>query len=122
MSLPDRFEQVGIVIGSTLVLALPTSLLTNVLYGLDMVYPLIGIWFLPGLVVGVLIATGRVALEYRDVWYVGVVGSVLATVGLGILGIPVPTDRSLIAVVMIAVALAASFGLSRLRLRRFLSP
>lgn len=122
MSIPDQFEQVGIVIGSMIVLGLPTSLMTNVLYGPDMAYPLIGIWFVPGFVIGVLIATGGVPFEYRDVWYVGVVGWVLALLGLTVLGIPMPTDRSLIAVVTIAVALAAALGLSRLRLGRFLPP
>lgn len=122
MSLPDRFERVGIVAGSTLVLAIPTSLLTNVFYGLDMAYPLIVVWFVPGFVVGVLIALGSVPFEYRDVWYVGVVGGVLASVGLGTLEVSIstPTDRPLLAGVTIAVSLAAALGLSRLRLGRFL--
>ncbi|WP_440007108.1 hypothetical protein [Halomicrococcus sp. SG-WS-1] len=69
---PDSLERVGIVVGSVLLLALPTSAFSSLLVG-DPAPQVVLLWTLPGLVVGTLVATGRLPVSYRQVWVFSIV-------------------------------------------------
>ncbi|WP_227353321.1 hypothetical protein [Haladaptatus salinisoli] len=73
MSLPRRLEQVGIVVGSVLMVSLPVSVLTALLIADPTVWQLALLWCVPGALVGVLIATNRVPVAYDQVWAFGIV-------------------------------------------------
>jgi hypothetical protein len=72
MSSPRRFEQVSIVVGSVLMLAVPMSVLTvfpdSSPYRLDAL-----IMYGPGLVVGVFVALDILPVSYGQVWLFGVI-------------------------------------------------
>lgn len=71
--LPDRLERVGIVLGSTVLLALPTYLALDALVEYHW-WVLFGVSTLPGLLVGQAVAYDpAVSLEYEHVWRVAVV-------------------------------------------------
>lgn len=80
MSLPRRLEQVGIVVGSVLMLTLPFSVLWAVfLSGPGWVNNLLV--YVPGLIVGVLVALRMLPVSYGQVWLFGI-ASWLATLAL----------------------------------------
>lgn len=108
MTLPDRLEQVGIVVGSVILVMLPASLLGAVIYGFepDPLGTLL-LWLAPGLVVGLLLVAGRLPVTYHQVWAFSLSSWVLAlafwtTVGLSI----PPADPGLaVALWLVAVVL-----------------
>ncbi|NEU55450.1 hypothetical protein [Halorussus sp. MSC15.2] len=70
MALPDTLERIGVVVvGSAFLLSLPTSTLSFLVYGIADAprFPL-SLWFLPGLVVGLLVAGDRLAVTYHQIW------------------------------------------------------
>ena len=72
MPSPESFEKAGVVAGSALLLALPSSAFASVLLAEPAPWvPLL--WLLPGLVVGALVATGRLPVSYRQVWAFSIV-------------------------------------------------
>ncbi|GKZ15123.1 hypothetical protein [Haladaptatus sp. T7] len=80
MSLPRRLEQVGIVGGSVLMLTLPFSFLWAVFFnGPGLVDNLLV--YVPGLIVGVLVALRMLPVSYGQVWLFGI-ASWLATFSL----------------------------------------
>jgi len=88
MTLPDTLERIGIVVGSTLLLALPTSALFSLLYGVGESARLApSLWLLPGLLVGVLVATDRLAVTYHQLWKFSLASYVVASLGGASLGL-----------------------------------
>ncbi|GAA0224223.1 hypothetical protein ACFFQF_09450 [Haladaptatus pallidirubidus] len=81
MSLPRRLEQVGIVLGSVLMLSLPLSVFTPFTAENPALWQITLLWYVPGLVVGTLIAIDKFPISYQQVWAFGIV-SWLATVAL----------------------------------------
>jgi hypothetical protein len=94
MELPDRAEQVGIVVGSALVVALPTGHLGSII-GIE-----IGSWlsvllfFVPGLVIGGLIVTDRLPATYVQVWAFSLVSWILTAAGWRAFGVQFPIPAS----------------------------
>ena len=82
MALPDRLEQLGIVVGSALLLAIPTSVLHSAVEPWLPPGLTAGIWFVPGLIVGTLVATNRIAVTYHQVWLFSISAWLLSAVGL----------------------------------------
>jgi hypothetical protein len=107
MALPDRFEQVGILIGSVFLVGLPVSALVSVVYGFG-IQPWAAAlaWFLPGLVVGIPLAMGWLPVTYHQVWVMTVSSWVLAIAGWTALGFSLPAADTTLAV---AVWLLAVF-------------
>ncbi|WP_049969370.1 hypothetical protein [Haladaptatus cibarius] len=81
MSLPRRLEQVGIVLGSMLMLSLPLTAFTPFLVETPQLWQTTLLVYLPGFVVGTLIAIDKFPVSYQQVWAFGIV-SWLATVAL----------------------------------------
>lgn len=65
---PNTLERVGIVVGSALLLALPVGALVSPFVSGLVGWQAFVLWLLPGLVVGALVATGRLPFGYRQVW------------------------------------------------------
>lgn len=99
MALPDRFEQVGILIGSILLVGLPVSALVSGAYGFT-IQPWAAalVWFLSGVVVGVPLAMGWLPVTYHQVWVITVSSWLLAFVGWTALGLPLPASDTALAV------------------------
>lgn len=112
MALPDRFEQAGIIVGSTYLLALPTSELSAALVGYSY-QPiwLLGIVLVPGVVVGVLLAAGHLPISYSHVWAFSLAGWILTFVGWALLGLSVPPTNRALGVLIWIVALCLAGGL-----------
>lgn len=92
MTLPDRFEQVGIIVGSVLIVALPASSLGTALFGFTpSPWVAIGLWLLPGLIVGLLLAAGYLPVTYHQVWTFSMSSWLLAFAGWAVLGLSVPS-------------------------------
>lgn len=71
MALPDTLERVGIVVGSALMGMLPTgTLYLAVLPDFTALssWPAMAAWYLPGVVVGVLVALDRLPVTYEEFW------------------------------------------------------
>lgn len=81
MSLPRRLEQVGIVLGSVLMLSLPLTVFTPLLADDPASWQTVLLVYFPGLVVGVLVALDKLPVSYQQVWAFGIV-SWIATVVL----------------------------------------
>lgn len=118
--LADGFERAGIVLGSVIVVPIPLGLLLNVLVGTA-----VPAWAGAGvlgtaLLVGGLVATDRLPITYRELWYVSVVGGVGAMGAWFALGITTPADRLALALGVWVLALVLADGLARLHLGRFL--
>jgi drug/metabolite transporter (DMT)-like permease len=112
MELPDRAEQIGIVVGSALLVALPISLLDSIV-DID-----IGFWLGvlvilgPGVIVGGLVITDRLPATYTQVWAFSLWSWLLAAIGLGVFGFspPVPaSERPSALGVWIAAVVAGGF-------------
>jgi hypothetical protein len=94
MGLPDRAEQVGIVVGSALLVALPAGHLGSIV-GIE-----IGSWLptliflVPGLVIGGLIVTDRLPATYIQVWAFSLVSWILAAAGWSAFGVQYPIPGS----------------------------
>ena len=129
MELPDRTEQIGIVIGSALMIALPAGQLGSAV-GIET-----GSWpsavrsLVPGLVVGVLIVTGRLPATYVQVWAFSLVSWILVAVGWSAFGVsyPIPASERPLAVGVLAAAVVVGGLLAWLRpiatvKRRFRGP
>ena len=65
---PDTLERVGIVVGSALLLGLPTGVLVAPFLTGITGWQVVLLWMVPGLVVGALVATGRLRVSYRRIW------------------------------------------------------
>ena len=99
MALPDRFEQAGIVVGSVLLVGLPVSALVSALYGLSIPpWQAALVWFLPGLVVGVPLAMGRLPVTYHQLWVLTLTSWLLAFGGWTALGLSLPASDPVLAV------------------------
>lgn len=105
MALPDRFEQVGILVGSIFLVGLPVSALVGAVYGFS-IRPWLTflIWFLPGFVVGVPLALGRLPVTYHQLWVITLSSWLLAFVGWAALGLSIPASDTGIAIVVWVLA------------------
>lgn len=72
MDLPRRFEQVGIVVGSVLLLTLPFSYLPMFFSSIP-VWQALLVTYVPGLVIGVLVALDIFPVSYGQVWLFSIV-------------------------------------------------
>ncbi|WP_231185753.1 hypothetical protein [Haladaptatus sp. DYF46] len=121
MDLPRRFEQVGIVVGSVLMVTFPFSFLWTFLpHGYGWLNGLL--LYVPGFVVGVLVALRKLPVSYGQVWLFSIV-SWLATYALWwVLGAADITENqpTLLGawVVALLVGAAVVWAKPRLRLRR----
>ena len=120
MALEDGFERAGIVLGSVVLVPLPMLLLADALVGADH-----SSWFWPtlvlaGLLVGVAIAREWIPIDYRDLWYVSVVGAVLTGLVWFELGLLTPSAQPVYSTVTWALSLGVAAVLSRVRLGRLL--
>lgn len=107
MALPDRFEQAGVLLGSTFLVGLPVSALVGAVYGLSVPLWLVPIvWFLPGLVVGIPLAMGRLPVTYHQVWVLTLSGWLLAFAGWTALGLSLPSSTPSLAAAVWVVAMA----------------
>ena len=106
MTLPDRFEQVGIVVGSVFLVLLPTSMLGTAIFGVEpSTLQIALVWFLPGIVVGLLLATDRLPVTYDQVWAFALSSWIITLVLWSAFGLSLPpADRGL-AVLLWIVAL-----------------
>lgn len=110
MALPDRFEQVGIIIGTVFLISLPMSALGTAVFGLNLGgWQAALLWLLPGLVLGGLLVTGRLAVTYHQVWVFSLSSWLLTLAGWTLLGLSIPpTDRGLsVSIWLIALGLGA---------------
>jgi hypothetical protein len=99
MALPDRFEQVGILIGSMFLVGLPVSALVSVVSGFGIrPWAAAVIWFLPGLVVGIPLTKGSLPVTYHQVWVMTVSSWVLAFASWAALGLSLPASDTTLAV------------------------
>lgn len=99
MALPDRFEQVGVLVGSVFLVGLTLSALVGTLFGQSL-HPWLAVvvWVLPGLLVGVPLAMGRLPVSYHQVWVITLSSWLLAYVGWGLTGLASPTGEPVLAV------------------------
>jgi hypothetical protein len=117
MALPDTLERIGIVVGCTLLVSLPVSALVSVLLDPGARPPyLVYLMLVPGLVVGLLVATGRFPLDYHEVWQFALVSWFVASVGASLLGLGEAT-RPAIGVAWWLVSVAAGLLVARVRVR-----
>jgi hypothetical protein len=65
---PNTLERVGIVVGSALLLGLPTGVLVSPFVSGITGWQAVLLWLVPGVVVGALVATGRLRVSYRQIW------------------------------------------------------
>lgn len=109
MALPDTLERIGIVVGSTLLLSLPTSALSSLIYSVGEGPKFLPfLWLLPGLVVGLLVATDRLEISYHGLWKFSLTSYFLSSLGAAIFdfrttSLVVPVSWWLLAVVFGAV-------------------
>ncbi|MGA9403110.1 hypothetical protein [Haladaptatus sp.] len=120
MSLPRRLEQVGIVVGSVLMLTLPVGFLWIFFSGPGWLDNLL--IYVPGLVVGVLVALDILPVSYGQVWLFGII-SWLATYFLWwILGaVDITKDQPMLLgawVLALLVGAFAAWAKPRVRFRR----
>lgn len=97
MALPDRFEQVGIVVGSAVMLALPVGELSTVLTGMPATaWWLQLLWLVPGFLVGLALVAGALPVTYSQVWAFSLLSWILTFVGWGVAGVgDASTNRQL---------------------------
>ncbi|WP_276299274.1 hypothetical protein [Halorussus lipolyticus] len=121
MALPDTLERIGIVVGSTFLLSLPTSTLSSLVYGFGSGagFPP-ALWLLPGLVVGVLAATDRLAVSYHQLWKFSLTSYFLASLGGAVFDLQ--TVRLALAVGWWLVAVVLGAVVARVRFRELLWP
>lgn len=105
MAIPDRFEQVGVLLGSMFLVALPVSTLVGAVYGFSLPLRFVPIvWFLPGLAVGIPLAMGRLPVSYHQVWVFSLSSWVFAFAGWAALGLAYPTTNRPLALLVWAGA------------------
>lgn len=120
MDLPDTLERIGVVVGSTFLLSLPTSALSSLVYGVGEGPQLLRyLWLLPGFIVGLLVATDRLALSYHRLWKFSLTSYFLAALGAAVFDLG--TGNSLLAVGWWLVAVALGAVVARVRIRELLS-
>lgn len=107
MDLPDRFEQVGIVVGSVIVVTLPVSALVTALYGTaaGSWEPML-FWLIPGLVVGLLVANGSLPVSFDEIWSFSLSSWLLTLAGWAALGLSTPVNDRSTAVLVWGLAIA----------------
>lgn len=116
MNLPDRFEQAGVLLGSMFLVGLPVSALVGAIYGFSLPLWLVPIvWFLPGLVVGIPLAMGRLPVTYHQVWVLTLSGWLLALAGWAALGLSIPSSDPSLAVAVWVVAMVLGMLVARAR-------
>ncbi|WP_135827636.1 hypothetical protein [Halorussus halobius] len=122
MPLPDTLERIGIVVGSAFLLALPASALSTFLFGVgDAPAATPYIWVLPGLVVGLLVATDRLGVTYHAIWKFSLASYFAAFVGAGLLGLDAGTDDPALAVGWWLVSIAVGVLVARTDFRTALA-
>lgn len=116
MALPDLFEDVGIVVGSMILLALPVSVLGTALAGLDL-DPRIAVvvWFTPGLIVGALIVSGWVSIGYQQLWVFALASWFMTVLGWIAAGLSFPPTDTTTAVLLWGVGLVIGAYLAYIR-------
>ena len=123
MALPDALERVGIVVGCTFLLALPTSALGALLLGSGAHPPwFVYLWAVPGFLVGVLMATDRLPVGYHQIWKFSLVSYFVAALGPWILGLEPATSRRTLAVGWWLVSVGVGVVAARTRFRESAAP
>jgi len=122
VTLPDTLERIGVVVGSVLLLALPTSALSSMLYGVGDAPAVIPyLWLLPGLVVGLLVATDRLAITYHQLWKFSLASYFAASLGPVVLSLDPPGEHRVLAVGWWLIAVAVGLVVARTRVRESLA-
>lgn len=106
---PDSLERVGIVVGSVLLLALPTSAFSSLLVG-DPAPQVVLLWTLPGLVVGTLVATGRLPVSYRQVWVFSIVSWIVVLLLSSALDVDPARGTTALSIALAAGTVALAIG------------
>ncbi|NHN46024.1 hypothetical protein G9464_00235 [Halostella sp. JP-L12] len=87
VSLPDRLERVGVVVGATLLLSLPMGVVGSHLLAAGQPAWVAGpLVFAPGLAVGILAATDRIPVPYGQIWSFSLVSWFATLVLLSVAG------------------------------------
>jgi len=121
-SLPDTLERIGVVVGATLLLALPMGVVGSLVLTLDGPAWVAAIPVLaPGFAVGVLVATDRIPVSYGQIWSFSLTSWFVTLLVLQSLGSnSLTADRSVVlgalAVGLLVGAVVASRGWLRERL------
>lgn len=110
MSLPDTLERVGVVVGSILMVGLPTWLVLQAVFGTSLPWWGLVALLAPGFVVGWAVASERAPFDYDTVWFVCFLGYVLALVAIRVLGLLPIRDHTAGVVAVVAV----TFGVAAL--------
>lgn len=118
MTLPDTLERIGIVVGSALLLALPTSALFSLLYGVgEAPRSAPYLWLLPGLLAGVLVAADRLAVTYHQLWKFSLASYFAASLGAALLGLDGASGDPALAVGWWVVSVGVGLLVARTQLR-----
>ena len=116
MALPDTLERVGIVVGSAFLLSLPTSALFSLVYGVGEGSGLSpALWLLPALVVGLLVATERLAVGYHQIWKFSLTSYFLAALGGAIFDLRTASLPLAVGWWLVAVAVGAAVARAQIR-------
>ncbi|WP_458187753.1 hypothetical protein [Haladaptatus sp. NG-WS-4] len=105
MSLSDRFEQVGIVVGSALLFTLPMSALSPFLVDDPSLWQTALLWYSPGTLVGLLVATDRLPISYGQVFTFTITAWLTAAVLWMVFEVPSVTAKRPMALGSFVVAL-----------------
>ncbi|MFH5799539.1 hypothetical protein [Haladaptatus sp. CMAA 1911] len=119
MDLPRRFEQIGIVVGSVLLLSIPFSYLPMFLSGTS-VWQAILVEYVPGLVVGVLVALRKLPVSYGQVWLFSVICWPMTILLWGVLEVGNAWEPTAFGVWVVALLVSAvlAWAKPRVRVRR----
>lgn len=72
MSFPRRLEQIGIVVGSVLMVSLPLTVFTPILARNPSLWQ-VALLYSPGVLIGLLVALDKFPASYQQVWLFGIV-------------------------------------------------
>ena len=118
MSLPDRLEQVGIVVGSVLMVPLPLFPIVSTLAGIQSPWWATLAPLVPGFVVGWLVATDRVGFGFQSVWFVSLAGWLFAFFALFALDVQPSDGHAMTVIAVVVVSLVVAAGFDRVRQAR----
>lgn len=116
MTLPVRFEQAGILLGSIILVGLPVSALVSAVYGLATQPEVMGlVWILPGFAIGILLIKEKLSVTYHQVWVITLSSWLLAMIGWTALGLSIPAANTALAIIVWILAVLLGILIARLR-------
>jgi len=122
MALPDTLERVGVVAGSVLLLALPTSALASLLFAPGSRPPPVSyLTVAPGFLVGLAVATDRLPVTYHQIWQFSIASWLVAALGAAALGVGRPSSGAVVAVGWWLVSVAVGAAVARVEVRESLA-